>query len=162
MSGHNLLTENYHLAIGKSPVADFADTTSGTSDIVNMANYHSFGAIIFWGVGTTGTVTVTVEACSDTSATATTAIPFKYRVITGGLDAGDTHGTLTEATTSGFTTTAGSHQIVVVEVNAEELGDTGYQYARVKLTEVVNSPILGGVLLFQGRPRFGVTSTTLT
>ena len=158
---HSLLTENYHLAIGKSPVADFA-ATSAISDVVNMKNFHSFGAIVFWGVGTTGTFTATVEACDDVVPTNVTAIPFKYRVITGGLNAGDTHGTLTQATAAGFTSTAGSHQIVVIEVASEELGDTGKSYARVKLTEVVASALLGGILLFQGRPRYDTTTSTIT
>lgn len=162
MSQPHLLTEQYHLAIGKSPVADFGDTALGTSDIVNMKNFHSFGAIIFWGVGTTGTQTITVEACDDVAASNTTAVPFKYRVITGGLDAGDTHGTLTQATAAGFTTTAGSHQIIVVETSAEEMGDTGKSYARVKLVEVANSPLLGGIILFQGKPRYDTTTSTIT
>lgn len=163
MSGHNLLTEDYHLVMGLSPVADaFADDTV-RSDIVNMKNYHSFGGIVFWGVGATGTLKITVQACDDTSATNTTAIPFKYRVITGAINAVDTHGTLTQATASdGVTTTAGSHQMVVVEVNAEELGDTGYGYARIAIEEVTDSPMLGGIILFQGRPRFDTTTSTLT
>jgi hypothetical protein len=162
MSGHNLLTEDYHLVMGLSPVADaFADDTV-RSDIVNMKNFHTFGGIVFWGVGTTGTLTITVEACSDTSATATTAIPFKYRVITGLINAVDTHGTLTQATATGVLTTAGSHQMVVVEVSAEELGDTGYSYARIAIEETVDSPLLGGIILFQGRPRYDTTTSTLT
>lgn len=162
MSGHNLLTEDYHLVMGLSPIADaFADDTV-RSDIVNMKNYHSFGGIVFWGVGTTGTLKITVEACSDTSASATTAVPFKYRLITGAINAVDTHGTLTQAAATGYTTTAGSHQMVVVEVSAEELADTGYQYARIAIEEVVDAALLGGIILFQGRPRFDTTTSTLT
>lgn len=162
MSGHELLTENYHLAMGLSPIADaFADDTV-RSDVVNMKNFHSFGGIVFWGVGTTGTLTITVEACDDVVPTNTTAIPFKYRVITGLINAADTHGALTQATASGVLTTAGSHQMVVVEVSAEEMGDTGYGYARIAITETVDSPLLGGIILFQGRPRYDTTTSTLT
>ena len=162
MSGYNLLTEDYHLVMGLSPVADaFADDTV-RSDIVNMKNYHSFGGIVFWGVGTTGTLTITVQACDDISGTNTTAIPFKYRVITGAINAVDTHGALTQATAAGVLTTAGSHQMVVVEVSAEELGDTGYGYARIAIEETTDSPLLGGIILFQGKPRYNVTDSTLT
>ena len=156
-----LFAEQYHVAFGKNPVADFADT-SAVSDVVNAKNFHSTVFLVYWGVGTTGTATITVEACDDVTPTNTTAVPFYYRVITGALNAGDTAGTLTLATAAGFTTTAGSHQCVVVEVNHEELGDTGYKYVRVKCTEVVDDPILGGILVLQGRPRFDTTTSTLT
>lgn len=153
--------ESYHTAFGKNPVADFA-MTSAVTDVVNAKNFHNTVFLVYWGVGTTGTVTVTVEACDDTTPSNTTAIPFTYRVVTGGLNAGDTHGAVTQATASGFTTTAGSHQCIIVEVNNDELGDTGYSYIRCKLTEVVDSPILGGILTLQGGPRFDVDDTTLS
>lgn len=153
--------EQYHVAFGKNPVADF-QATSAVSDVVNAKNFHTTVFLIYTGVGTTGTATITVEACDDTTPSNTTAVPFYYRVITGGLNAGDTAGTLTLATASGFTTTAGSHQCFVVEVDHEELGDTGYKYVRCKCTEVVDDPVLGGILILQGRPRFDVTTTTLT
>lgn len=155
--------DDFHVAIGRSPVADAFATTTGTSDVVNMKNFHSVTFLVFWGVGTTGTVKIQVEACDNTTPSNTTAIPFRYRVITGGLDAGDTAGAITVATASdGYTTTAGSHQIVVVEADASELADTGYGYVRCKCTEVVDSALLGGVLILQGKPRFDTTTSTLT
>lgn len=156
-----LLAEDFHIAFGKNPVADFA-ATSAVSDVVNAKNFHSTTFLVYWGVGTTGTMTITVEACDDVTPSNTTAIPFTYRVITGSLNAGDTAGTLTRATTAGYTTTAGSHQCHVICVDNAELGDTGYSYVRVKCTEVVASAILGGILTLQGEPRLDVTTTTLT
>lgn len=161
MSSAKPLSELYHVAFGKNPVSDaFAGTV--TSDVVNMKNFHSCHFLVYWGVGTTGTFTITVEASDDVSGTNVTAIPYKYRVITGAIDAGDTHGALTDATSTGFTTTAGSHQCVIVDVDAEELGDTGYNYIRLKTVEVVDAAVLGGILILQGRPRYGVTTSTLT
>jgi F0F1-type ATP synthase delta subunit len=52
--------------------------------------------------------------------------------------------------------------MVVVEVSSEELGDTGYSYARIAIEETVDSPLLGGIILFQGRPRYDTTTSTLT
>lgn len=153
--------ETYHMAFGKNPVADFLSGTV-TSDVVNMKNFDEVVFLFYWGVGTTGTATITVEACDDASASNTTAIPFRYRNITGAINAGDTHGAITDATTAGFTTTAGSHQVYAISVRAEEMGDTNYGYVRCKAVEVADDPILGGILILQGHPRFDVDDTTLT
>jgi hypothetical protein len=153
--------EDYHVAFGKSAIADFA-MTSAVSDVVNAKNFHSTTFLVHWGVGTTGTITITVEACDDVTPSNVTALPFHYRVITGAIDAGDTAGAITAATTTGFTTTAGSHQIVVVMVDNAQLGDTGYGYIRCKCTEVVDSPLIGGIITLQGRPRLATDTTTLT
>lgn len=156
-----LFTENYHVAFGLNPIADaFSGTVA--SDIVNAKNFHHTVFLFYWGVGATGTTTITVEACDDVSASNVTAIPFRYRLVTGGLNAGDTHGNITSATTTGFETTAGSHQCVIIEVDNEELGDTGYKYIRCKAVEATDSPILGGILILQGAPRYDVTTSTLT
>lgn len=144
-----VLSERMHFVKGLDPVADaFSGTV--TSDIVNMENFHAATFVIVKGVGTTGTSTVTVEACDDTSGTNTTAIPFKYRAITSG----DTPGTLTTATTAGFTTTAGSSQRYLIHVTAEEMGDTGYGYLRLKMVEVANDPVLGGIEIILHEPRY--------
>lgn len=131
-----------HLVKGLDPVAD---AFSGTvySDIVNMGDYAGATFIVYKGVGATGTSTLTVEASDDVSGSNVTAIPFRYKAITSG----DTEGELTAATTAGFTTTAGSSQLYAIEIDSEELGDTGYQYARLKAVESANDPVLGGVLI---------------
>src|SRR5687768_1193730 len=116
------LAQKVHFVKGLDPVADAFAGTVG-SDIVNMSGYSGVTFVVHKGVGTTGTSTLTVEACDDVSASNTTAIPFRYKAITSG----DTEGALTAATTAGFTTTAGSSQVYVIEVDAEELGDTGYK-----------------------------------
>lgn len=128
---------------GIDPVANaFAGTVS--SDVVDMADFERIVFVRYDGVGTTGTSTVTVEACSDTTPSATTAIPFSYRQILSG----DTEGTLTNATSAGFTTTAGSSKIVIAEVRHDALASTGYRYVRAKFTEVAAAAVLGGVLIF--------------
>lgn len=143
------LAQKVHFIKGLDAVADaFAGTVS--SDIVNMKAYSGVTFIVHKGVGATGTSTITVEACDDVSASNTTAIPFRYKAIT----TGDTEGALTAATTTGFLTTAGSSQLYVIEVDAEELGDTGYGYVRLTATESVDSPVLGGILVLAHGPRF--------
>lgn len=144
-----ILSEYAHFVKGLDPVADaFAGTV--TSDIVNCENFSRVTFVIYTGVGVTGTSTLTVEACDDVSATNTTAIPFRYREIT----TGDTPGTLTDAAAAGYVTTAGSSKIILVEVDTQELGDTGYGYVRLKAVESVDSPVLGGILIIMHGNRF--------
>jgi len=138
----SLLLERLHYVKGVDPVADaFAATVS--SDVVDMGALSRVVFIRHDGVGATGTSVVTVEACSDTTPSLTTAVPFYYRQILSG----DTEGTLTRAAATGFTTTAGSSKLVVIEVREEDLADIGYRYVRAKFTESVDSPVLGGVLI---------------
>lgn len=137
-----------HYVKGLDPVADaFAGTVY--SDIVSMKNHNHITFVIYKGVGTTGTSTITVEACDDVSGTNSSAIEFRYRAIT----TGDTHGTFTKATTSGFTTTAGSSQLYAIEADAQQLATSGYQYIRLKAVESVDSPVLGGILIVMSEPR---------
>ena len=147
-----ILTEQQHLVNALSPVADaFASTVY--SDIINMSKFGHASFIIHKGVGTTGTSVITVEACDDVSASNVTAIPFRYREYSNA----NVPGTLTDATTAGFTTTAGSDRLVVVEVDAAELGDTGYKYCRLKAVESVNDPVLAGILAILSEPRYANT-----
>ena len=145
----NNVMQYMHFVKGLDPVSD-AFTGTVYTDIVNMGDYAGATFVLFHGVGTTGTSTLTVEAVDDVSATNQTAIPFRYKIIT----TGDTEGALTVAAAAGFTTTAGSSHIYLVEVDTEELGDTGYQYLRLKMVEAANDPVLGGVLIIMHGNRF--------
>jgi len=87
--------------------------------------------------------------------TNTTAVPFYYRAITST----DVNGAMTAATTAGFATTAGSSQVYVVEVDEQELASAGYKYVRLKMVEVVDSPVLGGILIVLNNPKFGSSTT---
>jgi hypothetical protein len=137
-----------HFVKGLDPVAD-AFTGTVYSDIISLKNHNHITFVVYKGVGTTGTSTLTVEACDDVSATTTSAIAFKYRAIT----TGDTHGAFTSATTSGFTTTAGSSQLYAIEADAQQLATSGYQYVRLKAVESADSPVLGGILAILSEPR---------
>jgi hypothetical protein len=138
-----------HLVKGLDPVADaFAGTVY--SDIVSMKNHNHVQFILIKGVGATGTSTITIEASDDVSASNVEAVPFHYQAITSG----DTHGALTAATTTGFTTTAGSSQLYKIEVDVEALLSSGYEYIRLKAVEVANDPVLGGILINLTEPRY--------
>lgn len=148
------LLNNLHFIKGIDPVADaFSGTV--TSDIVDMANHQSAIFIVYKGVGTTGTSTITVEACDDVSGTNATAVPFYSKSITST----DIQGAMTARAAAGFTTTAGSSQIYVIQVATEQLAETGYQFVRLKAVEVVDSPVLGGIAIALAGPRFGGSTT---
>lgn len=148
--------EALHFAKGIDPVADaFASTV--TSDVYNMEAYGRILFVIYCGVGTTGTSTITVEACDDTTPTNTDAIPFWYRQITSG----DTETAPTRATTSGFTTTAGSSKIIVVEADAQDMTNN-YGYIRLKAVESVDSAVLGSVMAIQVEPRYAGSTKAST
>lgn len=134
------LLELQHPVNALPPVADAGNGTV-TTDVVNMSGAGRALFTLTKGVGATGTSTITIEACDDVTPSNTSAIPFRYRQATSG----DTSGTVTVATSSGFTTTAGNNTIVQVEVDAGELAASGYGYCRMKLVESVDSPVLFGV-----------------
>lgn len=136
-----------HFIKGLDPVADaFAGTVA--SDVVK-ALCEAVMFVIVKGVGATGTSTITVEACDDVTPSNSTAVPFMYRICTSG----DTWGDWTRATAAGFTTTAGSSQRYQVLVESAELAGENYGYARLKSTEVVDSPVLGGIEVILINPR---------
>lgn len=153
-----LLSESTHIVTGIAPVADaFAGTVS--SDVVNMEGCSGVRFIVHIGVGTTGTSTLTVEACDDVTPSNTTAIAYNYKQITSG----DTDVAFAAATTAGFTTTAGSNKIIIIDVPASAIASTGYGYIRLKAVEVANDPVLGGVLIEQYGLRYAqsVTDTAI-
>lgn len=137
-----------HWVKGLDPIANaFAGTVR--SDVVRGGNHRSVTFVIYKAVGATGTATITVEANDDVTPTTSSAIAFKYRAST----TGDTWGALTDATTAGFATTAGSSQMYEIIVDTDELSKTGYKYVSLKSVEVVASPVLGGILVMMGQAR---------
>jgi hypothetical protein len=148
------LLNNLHFIKGLDPVAD-AFSGTAVSDVVDLANHQSAIFIVYKGVGTTGTSTITVEACDDVVPTTTVAIPFYSKSITST----DVQGALTARAAAGFLTTAGSSQIYVIQVAAEEVANTGYQFVRLKAVESVDSPVLGGIAIALANPRFGGSTT---
>ena len=135
---------------GLDPVADAFAGTKYT-DIVSVKKHKTVEFLIYKGVGTTGTSTITVEACDDVSGTTTSALAFHYQAITSG----DTAGAYTAATTAGFTTTAGSSQLYRIVVDASKLASSGYEFIRLKAVEVADDPVLGGIAIILRDQRYG-------
>ena len=137
------------------PVADaFSGTV--TSDVVEVSG-EGVTFEITKGVGATGTSTVTVLSCDDTTPTTTAAVAFMYRAST----TPDTWGDWTQATTAGFATTAGSNQVYQIYVDSKELAANNYAYAQLKAVEVVDSPVLGGINAIIENTRYAEQPTSL-
>ena len=106
-----------HIVKGLDPVADaFSETVY--SDIINMEKFRTYSVYYLQGRrNDLGTSTITVEACDDAAGTKSVALPFRYQLST----TGDTYGEPTNATASGFTTTAGSSQVYKIDVDSDAL-----------------------------------------
>lgn len=137
-------------------IAPAADPFSGTvyTTAINMKTFANVNFHIIKGVGATGTSTITVEKNTLADGTGAEAIPFYYRRIT----AAGVAGAWTAATTAGFTTTAGSSETYEVAISdqMEGLAKGDKPFVRLKAVEVVDSPVLGSVLVIGSGGRFGL------
>lgn len=149
------LVDKLHAVPVLYPVADAFSGTVNTDILEVDAEGVLF--VITKGVGTTGTSTITVDACDDVTPTNTTAVAFMYRTST----TPDTWSAWTQATTTGFTTTAGSNQMYEIYCDASELGAEGYAYARLTAVEVVDAAVLGGVNAYLINPNYAVVPATV-
>jgi len=131
-----------------SPVADALAGTIYT-DVVSLALYEEALFTLSIGVGTTGTSTLTVESCDDFTPSNTQAVEFEYKRVS----AGETNTQWTAATSAGFTTTAGSHQMYIVRAKAENQY-LNYPNARLKCVEVANSAVLAGCTIQMAKPSY--------
>jgi len=147
---------------GLAPAADRWNTNPST-DIVSMADYDKLIFMVHQEGGTTGKATLTVLACSDVSASATSAIAFRYSVGAAGAGAlGDLHGAITDATAAGFDTTPATDRIYLIEVKAEDL-PAGYPFVKMVCTEAANDPVNGvvDIVLFGARYAGAVLPTAI-
>jgi hypothetical protein len=132
-----------------TPVADFAQDDT-KSDVVKLAMYEEVYFMVYWGVGTTGTLTLTaIPTTAASGGTDGEAIPFEYKRVS----ATETNTDWTAATTSGVLTTAGSDQMYICKVRAAALPD-GYPYVYLNIAETVDDPLIGGCLIMLGKPRY--------
>lgn len=136
MSG--LLIETLQPVKGIDPIAD-AHAGGVASDVIDMSAFKRIVFVVYRGVATGGTAapTYTVDACSDTTPSATSAIPFNHRKDGAAVAA---------ATATGVQAAAGSSKIDLIEVHESALAPSGYQYVRLAIAETVNDPVVSGVL----------------
>jgi hypothetical protein len=143
------MLELYHVVNALAPAAGAFTGTVETVPI-NLKNFEHVSFVIQCGAGAAGTAAVTVEACSDTTPTATLAIPFVYQECISG----DTFGAIQKALAAGFTTAAAANKVYKIDIDADVLAASGYGYIRVKSVESTVSAISGGILAILVEPRY--------
>ena len=145
------MMERLKFAKGIDPVANaFASTVR--TPVYNLRDHGRIMFVIYVGVGTTGTTTITVNACDNTTPSNRVAIPFWSRQIL----ATDVDGAITRQAVAGFTTTAGSSKIVLIEADAKDCANAqtttnpSLGYVELTCAESVAAAVLGGIHVFLG------------
>lgn len=149
-------SEFLHFVEALAPDADRFNGDPDT-DILSLENYEGVTFVIILGTGTTGTVKFVATASDDAAGSTTEAIAARYRVQSS---SDDTFGAITTLATTGYTTTAGGDQIILIEVLASDLPD-GKPWVYIDTTEVVDDPIDAGILAVLHHPHH-VQKTQLT
>ena len=152
------ILDQLHTTAGVYPDADFQAGGIAT-DVVECRSAVGVRYIIFRGDcdGGTETGVVTVYADDDATPTTSVATPFWYRAST----TPDTWGAWTHAAAAGFTLTAGDNQIYEVFQPAAEIAENGYGYSHLELTEVLNDPVDGAILIEVIQTRYQDATTTM-
>lgn len=148
--------EQFHWVPGIYPVADFMAGGNST-DIVRCESAVGVLFQITKGIGAAGTSVITIDACSTVGPAATAAVPFQYRVST----TPDTWGAWTQATATGFGTTAGSNQMYQIFVPAAHLAALGYAYVRLTWAQLVAGTVVGCINMAVVQPRYQPVPATL-
>ena len=130
------------------------DTAAVTGDAFSMENWSHASIIISFGV-CGGTVAVTLS--ESTTAAAGTDIAFRYAKEITTL--GDTMGALTQATSSGITTTASANSFYVIEIDAADLS-AGYNWVVLDLAEATGSTMGSAIAVLSGARYAGDQSAT--
>jgi len=145
-----------------APISDFVGTSVPT-DTVCFKKYNTAYFLIINCLGTAGTHAITAIPYDSVGGTATTAIPFMYKR----CHTTDTNTAWAWATSNTVTTTAGSDQIYIVKVSADDLpivSGVKYEYCSLLLTAVDSTAVLGGCIIMMADPRYAqdTTETVIT
>lgn len=159
MQLQGLFSENFHVVEAFSPSSDIYNTNPA-SDVISLANFQRIVFLLHQvknSTSTTGTATVKPQQVDSVAASNAVDLPFSYFKKTTG--ASSVWGSKTDvASGSTFTTTANEDTIYAIEVDARSLAD-GKKYVQLKLTEVVNAPVLGSCVAILMGGRFGYPFT---
>lgn len=140
------------------PIADY-NAGGCKSDIVDMSQYNKAYFMLILGArtGSTAAPVCTIVPCTDAAGgTTTTAIPFRYKLVTSG----DTCAAWVAAST--YTVVTGNNQAIIFEVNAEDLPQVSgvtYEYCYLNQTEPANDPQVGACLIAMDEPRYAEDTT---
>ena len=137
-------------AKGIDPVADALDATA-YSDVYSLENYERIMFAMYFGEAATGVSLVKVNSCDNVTPDTRTEIPFWYREIL----ATDVESAITRAVAgTGFSFTAGSSKLVLIEVAAEDL-IAGDKFVELDLVEsTADTDMVVGVMAILGYGRY--------
>ena len=129
---------------------------SATGSGVHLENYKRLAFLVPTGSSDTdscGTATITVNSAISATGDGTD-FAFKYRT----CSSGGVHGTLTDATSTGFTTTQGRLWSYIIEVDPSTAASAGtnndFDFVKISFAEVVNKPVTGCVIAVLSEPRY--------
>ena len=142
--------DEYLIPLGIKPDVDvFA--SSAASDVLNLSKYQTAKFIVYVGDTSSGSITIKIESCDDTTPTTATPVAYRYRLLSS---ATNVYGSWTDVTATGYSTvTTTSNFIVECEINSDELSGTD-KYVRCRCVEVDNDPIDGCVVPILLNPRY--------
>lgn len=154
MSSKKDLLFDHHIVAGIYPVAD-AFHTAVTTDYICLRDYRRISFLIITGVGTTGTQVITINAATSAAGAGATTMAYRYKVCASSTTV-DTWGASTNVAATGFTTTAGSNYMYLVEVLVEEAQAAlaGANFVSMTLTEGVSAAVVGSVIAILSEPRY--------
>ncbi len=150
---------DHHIVAGLYPVADaFATTGStGVSDWYSLKDYRRISFLIITGVATGGTAngTVTVNAATSAAGAGSVTMPFRYKVCASSTTV-DTWGASTVAAAAGFSMTAASNYMYLVEVLVEEAQAAlaTASFVQLVVTESSDDPVVATIIAILSEPRF--------
>lgn len=133
--------------------------------VINVKNADTaiFMVIMNANAGS-GAATITIEACDNVAPSNTTAIAFRYKLIS----AGDTQGAVTACASTGVSVGT-ANTILYVEVDAADVAAAAVNstynnhYVRLKVTESQSDAVDGAITAFLNNLRYQeLTATQLT
>ncbi len=146
-------------------IAGYEDIFSGSpgSDVVNLEHAEGCLFIIVLGANAgSGAATATVLACDDVTPNNTTAVAFKYQI----LSAADALGVTTAATSSGLAAIGTADTVTVIDVTARSIAEASVNstvdnpYVQLKLTETQSDAVDGTIICLLYGLRFAPLTAT--
>jgi hypothetical protein len=145
------LLNHMHAFLALIPVADAFAGTKYTLPC-KMTKYDRAHFLAAFGAGATGTTKITAEACSDSSGTGATAIPFQVSK-QAGADAADSWSDYEDVAAAGYDTPAAANKLHLIQVRKDDMPD-GKPWLRLKLVEQVDSPMAGAIICVLTHPAY--------
>ena len=110
----------------------------------------------------TGNVTVTVEACDNNTPSNTAQLDFSVYKNDSAGTADDFGSRVDCVAATGFDTTANKTAVYAIEVRADKLAASGYQFVRIKCTPKTVDTTLGAIIALAGSGPEGDPDTAVS